>query len=363
MNICLIGDGLTNLVLAKTLIEKNIKVSLYYNHPKRKLYNTRTLGISNNNYDFIQNKIIKAEKLFWPINLIKIFTEKSQSNKILSFGENKQKLFYIIENRKLYKKIETTIKKNKNFKKIKIKNQLFYQKILNSNKFDLVINSEKNNLITNKIFYKKISKDYNSVAVTGFINHKKCKNNEAIQIFTSIGPLAFLPISSTKTSIVYSIYNYNFLTENKIKDLILKYNNTYKIKYFSKFEKFRLKFSLNRNYFYKNILCFGDNLHSIHPLAGQGFNMILRDIKILLEIIDNKINLGLPLDISVLHDFEYKTKHLNYIFSTGVDFIYEFFKLESKIKNNIFSKTVKLIGKNKIANNFFKKIADKGIVI
>jgi len=361
MNICLIGDGLTNLVLAKTLIEKNIKVSLYYNHPKRKLYNTRTLGISKNNYDFIQNKIIKAEKLFWPINLIKIFTEKSQSNKILSFGENKQKLFYIIENRKLYKKIETTIKKNKNFKKIKIKNQLFYQKILNSNKFDIVINSEKNNLITNKIFYKKISKDYNSVAVTGVINHKKCKNNQAIQIFTNIGPLAFLPISSTKTSIVYSIYNYNFLTEKKIKDLILKYNNTYKIKYFSKFEKFRLKFSLNRNYFYKNILCFGDNLHSIHPLAGQGFNMILRDIKILLEIIDNKINLGLPLDISVLHDFEYKTKHLNYIFSTGVDFIYEFFKYDTK--KNYSKKILKNFENNSFFKRYVSQFADKGLNI
>ena len=361
MNICLIGDGLTNLVLAKTLIEKNIKVFLYYNHPKRKLYNTRTLGISKNNYDFIQNKIIKTDKLFWPINLIKIFSEKSQSNKILSFGENKQKLFYIIENRKLYKKIETTIKKNKNFKKIKIKNQLFYQKILNSNKFDLVINSEKNNLITNKIFYKKISKDYNSVAVTGFINHKKCKNNEAIQIFTSIGPLAFLPISSTKTSIVYSIYNYNFLTENKIKDLILKYNNTYKIKYFSKFEKFRLKFSLNRNYFYKNILCFGDNLHSIHPLAGQGFNMILRDIKILLEIIDNKINLGLPLDISVLYDFEYKTKHLNYIFSAGVDFIYEFFKYDNK--KNYSKKILKNFENNSFFKRYVSQFADKGLNI
>jgi len=361
MNICLIGDGLTNLVLAKTLIEKNIKVSLYYNYPKRKLYNTRTLGISKNNYDFIQNKIIKTEKLFWPINLIKIFSEKSQNNKILSFGENKQKLFYIIENRKLYKKIETIIKKNKNFKKIKIKNQLFYQKILNSNKFDLVINSEKNNLITNKIFYKKISKDYNSVAVTGVINHKKCKNNEAIQIFTSIGPLAFLPISSTKTSIVYSIYNYNFLTENKIKDLILKYNNTYKIKYFSKFEKFRLKFSLNRNYFYKNILCFGDNLHSIHPLAGQGFYMILRDIKILLEIIDNKINLGLPLDISVLHDFEYKTKHLNYIFSTGVDFIYEFFKYDTK--KNYSKKILKNFENNSFFKRYVSQFADKGLNI
>ena len=30
----------------------------------------------------------------------------------------------------------------------------------------------------------------------------------------------------------------------------------------------------------KNILAFGDMLHQIHPLSGQGFNMALRDIKV-----------------------------------------------------------------------------------
>ena len=30
MNICLIGDGLTNLILAKILANKNINVSLYF---------------------------------------------------------------------------------------------------------------------------------------------------------------------------------------------------------------------------------------------------------------------------------------------------------------------------------------------
>ena len=50
-----------------------------------------------------------------------------------------------------------------------------------------------------------------------------------------------------------------------------------------------------RNYYHKNILAFGELIHKIHPLAGQGFNMTIRDIKILLEIIQNKIDLGLPI--------------------------------------------------------------------
>ena len=37
--------------------------------------------------------------------------------------------------------------------------------------------------------------------------------------------------------------------------------------------------------------------------------MTLRDIKILSELIDKKIDLGLPLDQSILKEFENKTKH------------------------------------------------------
>ena len=34
-----------------------------------------------------------------------------------------------------------------------------------------------------------------------------------------------------------------------------------------------------------NILILGEGLHIIHPLAGQGFNLVLRDIKKLQEIL------------------------------------------------------------------------------
>ena len=85
-----------------------------------------------------------------------------------------------------------------------------------------------------------------------------------------------------------------------------------------------------KNYYNKNILSFGDNLHKIHPLAGQGLNMTIRDIKILCNLIDQKIDLGLPLDKSLLKEFENKTKHFNYIYASSIDFIHEFFKFDNK---------------------------------
>ena len=91
--------------------------------------------------------------------------------------------------------------------------------------------------------------------------------------------------------------------------------------------------------------------------------MTIRDIKILLNIINKKIDLGLPLDITVNQEFEKKTKAKNLIFSDGIDFIYEFFNFENITKNNLLSKSVKFLGKNKMLNQVFTKFADNGLVI
>ena len=116
-----------------------------------------------------------------------------------------------------------------------------------------------------------------------------------------------------------------------------------------------------RSYYHKNILAFGDLLHRIHPLAGQGFNMTIRDINFLIKIIKEKINLSLPFDSSINNEFEKKTKHKNYIFSTSIDLIYELFNFDRKLNNSILSKSLKFIGRNASLNKIFTKIADEGI--
>ena len=122
--------------------------------------------------------------------------------------------------------------------------------------------------------------------------------------------------------------------------------------------------SLNlRTYYHKNILAFGDLLHRLHPLAGQGFNMTIRDIRDLSKLIELKLKNGLELDNSICEEFQNKTRHKNYLFSNGIDFVYEFFNFESKLNNNILSKSIKLIGNNRFLNRSFKNIANRGFEI
>ena len=188
-------------------------------------------------------------------------------------------------------------------------------------------------------------------------------NNTAYQNFTNKGPIAFLPISKIQTSVVYSLREKNLEDNLDIKDLIRKYNPGYSINKINDLSRFYIKSSILRKYYNNNILAFGDLLHKIHPLAGQGFNMSLRDIKLLSDLINKKINLGLNLDETICSEFQKNSKDKNFLFSTGIDWIYELFNFESKIRSDLLSKSINIIGKNKVLNSFFKKIADTGLKI
>jgi len=360
MNVCLIGNGLTNLVLAEVLESKNIGVTILFDSKKTNNFNSRSIAISNKNYDYLNNDVINIKKISWPINNIEIFKETSIAKKIFNFKNKQNNLFFTIKYNNFYNLIKNKIKKNKKIKFLKT-NKILYKNLINNN-YDLIINSDSRSSISKDFFNKKIIKDYKSTAFTTLIKHQEIKNNIATQIFTNYGPLAFLPISNNETSIVFSVLNNDYaFDEKKIKKLILKYNSKFKIKSFVNFEKFNLKYLILRKYFYNNILSFGDHLHKIHPLAGQGFNMTLRDIKIFSDLIQERLDLGLPLDSFILKKFEEKTKSKNYIFSTGIDFIYEFFKLENKYGNKYSNQILSAVGKNNTFSKYVSKIADNGL--
>ena len=357
MRVCIIGDSLSGLTLAKALINQNIYVDVLAAKKDLKSNQSRTLGISKSNTDFFNENIINIEKLLWKLKKIEIFTDNLKKEKLLNFENNNDQIFSIVKNNELYQVLEKDLLKNKYFRK-KISN---YKNFSFVNDYNLIINCDYFHPFTKKYFSKKISKKYNSFAYTTIIKHKKILNDVATQIFTKKGPLAFLPISDRETSIVYSIYNFNGKNNENIINLIQEYNFKYKIQKIQKIDSFELK-SLNlRSYYNSNILAFGDLLHRIHPLAGQGFNMTIRDIKTFMDIIKDKIDLGLPLDTSVNEEFEKKIKHKNFIFSNGVDLIQEFFNIERKFKSNILSKSVQYIGNNNSVKKIFINIADGGV--
>ena len=372
--ICIIGDGITALMLTKVLLDLNIESDLI----NKNIFNktppvARTLAISNNNFLFLKKESILSEKMdsLWKINKINIFNLKLKSSPDLLINfKNKENnpLFYMIKYNNFFLNVKSKIKKNpllRIFNNKNIKNLLGKQ--IRKNNYNLVINCSSSNFITKKLFYKKINKDYNAVAFTTIIKHNKFSNNIASQYFTELGPLAFLPISKNHTSVVWSVKLYNKKNENFISNKIIKkkIRKLFPLKSnnisFSSINKFNLNFSIPKEYYKKNILAFGDGLHKIHPLAGQGLNMGIRDIKILKSIIEKRINLGLEINETILVDFTDRIKSYNFFFAEGIDFMEKYFSINNSNFNKYSKKIFNYINKNLFMKQIFVDFADKGI--
>ena len=358
MKVCILGNGLVSFSLANVLIQKNLQVDILFNKKNIEYDKTRTLGISKSNLDYFNKEIANIEKISWKINNIKIFTENYNDQEIINFSNKRKEVFAIINNYKLYELLKKKLQKSKI---VKFKNSSEYKKIIKEN-YKLIINCDFEHEITNNFFFNRIEKNYHSKAYTTIITHKKfLKNDIAYQNFTNVGPIAFLPVSNFETSVVYSLRDNSKKNKSDIKNLIRKFNPKYSIIKIDDCKEFNLKSSTLRRYYKENILAFGDLLHKIHPLAGQGFNMSLRDIKILSKLIDERMNVGLDLDTSICSDFQKSIQDKNFIFSAGIDWIYEIFNFESKTNSQLISKSIKMIGKNRSINSLFKRFADNGI--
>jgi len=359
MKICIIGSGLTALVLAKSLAKKNIIVDLLCDNKEISKGSTRSIGISNKNLIFLSTLFPKIEELGNNINQIKVFNEK-QSKEIINFQSNLRNQFTIFRYNEIYKFVLKNINIQKLIKKKKLyKNKNFYYEY---NDNDLIIDTDLKSKSSKKFFFRKIKKNYLSNAYTTVIEHVKSTNSVANQIFTKIGPIAFLPLSNSLTSIVFSIEQKNKkLEKNDFYNLIKKYNNFYKINKFHGFETTKLELELLKNYYHKNVLAFGEKTHKIHPLAGQGFNMSLRDINCLLSFISKKIEIGLPLDSSLLHDFESAKKHKNFLFANSIDLIHEFFRYEKKLPKHISRGLFNYINQSKFLKKLSMRFANEGI--
>ena len=109
MNICILGNGLTALSLAKNLTKKNINVRIYETKKTVNSSLNRTIGITKKNLEFLNKEILALQKKdAWPIKEIEIFSEKEKKDRILNF-KKKDILFYMIKNDKYYHNLSNAL--------------------------------------------------------------------------------------------------------------------------------------------------------------------------------------------------------------------------------------------------------------
>ena len=375
--ICIIGGSLTGLVTAISLSKLNFEIDLITGNFVNNLKSSRTITVSENNFHFLNklniSKLLKKE--IWICSKMKLYTESESGNFSEIFELNKEgkneNIFYILENSKIMSLMLNKIKKIKSIslKKNKIVSSINNSGLLKSVKFNnniskyslVIICTGYNSSLVRNIFNDQMIENlYKEFAVTTIINHKPFKNNIARQIFLDESIFAMLPISKTKTSIVWSLKNFmkeknNSFLKKRIKIYASKYLK--EIKFNSKIEKNDLTLLIRNKYYLNRTLLFGDALHSMHPFIGQSFNMTLRDLICLEKILEEKINLGLDIGSSdVLSEFSDVTKSRNFSFSIGSDILKNVLSFK-KARNDIF----KILNKSNLAKNIIFDVADKGL--
>ncbi len=376
--ICIVGDGLAGLTAAAILSHLNINIDLYSSIKKKsKNLDHRTTAISESNFQYIKNNLnLIKTSFFWSCKKISLFYEdKEKFINFLNFDEKNKNFMYIFKNKDLKKKLYKFISSKKNIKLIKKNiediNHDDSSIVLGTKKvfYDLIILSIGG---FSKFYYKigsarSINKNYQEAAITAIIKHNS-KIENASQFFLKQGPLAILPFQKNAFSTVWSVSSdyFNFNKKNLKKILIEKLGKLLNIKQIKKVEyvqSFPINLNLKTKYFKKNILILGDGLHIVHPIAGQGFNLVIRDIKKLAELISKILKHGLLFkDSLLLRDFYNSRKPENNLFGLGINLTNLFFK-DNKYFSNFKTRILNNINNFDFIKKVGQSIADRGIVI
>jgi len=370
--ICIIGNGLTGLTTALILGKLNLDVHLIAAPNKKKRRDIRTTAISESNYKGLIGFIGKKNsKIFFESKEIDLYKEHSKEIKHFMNLSNKNKnLMFLFQNEILKKLVHRKINTYKNLKIFNKKvseidieeNKVFFANKNFSYDAIFVCTGSKSEIIQNIFKDRFIEKKTDEIAFTSIVNHTSNIINTK-QFFLKEGPMAILPLNKNKFSFVWSVGS-KFKSKNAAPIIIKKLKEILKIQSdlkISKVDCFPISFKFRSRFNKKNILVLGEGSYNVHPVAGQGFNLILRDIFYLNRKINEYIKNGIQIKDSLFID-EYlkQRKPESLLFGLGINFINNFFKF-NKITEPIKKVILKDINKFNILKDISLRVSNKGI--
>lgn len=145
--------------------------------------------------------------------------------------------------------------------------------------------------------------DYSSKSIVTALDHEIPHHDTAHQIFYSSGPVALLPMNpGTRSALVWSLPDDQAVAAMKLNDRAflaevsrVTANVLGELSFAAPRGIYPLHFRHTAKMTEKRMALVGDAGHGIHPIAGQGFNLGLRDVAVVAEVLVDGARLGLDL--------------------------------------------------------------------
>ena len=329
-DIIIAGGGMGGMVCAIALARLNLKIAVIEQAAPpdlvNKSYDGRNTALNKASVRMLKKLNIwdHAQEFMQPINDILVSdgtVHKGASSLFLHFDHQDigdEPLGYFIQNPDLRNALITVVTSQKNIhcfyseKSTQITYNASHSITLTTNKNNytapiLIAADGRESLVRTLSGIDVTTKDYQQKGIVTTIRHEKPHDGIAQEFFLPSGPFAMLPLTGNKTSLVWTEASHIADALTKMPQDVFLYeikrrfgNGLGDIQQSGPILTYPLRFHKTETLIAKNIALIGDAAHGIHPIAGQGFNLGLRDIAVLCDLIHAQQQCGLPLGCNIM---------------------------------------------------------------